>query len=641
MKKKKIVKKLVSKIPYAKIILTVVKIFIYPIYVLIDEILFSSEDTSQLKTAIRRCVRVVLSVVWTVVFIELIDLHSIVFNHEEMFATTTALIGSGNFNTTGAGAGISSGGDSSGNNNGVVTVNGLGNNSGVMYQIDLNNLPQDVNMPSGSFSSGTTKMRAELYLLTAEACAQSGVNCEPWEILGIMYNESNCNLSLKSGNDLFDGLSSEADPANCDYGPFQMRTDQFWNTGDKGGYTVNSAYDPKGGGQFSATKYNGGRHTDSRGINRPDMNYYPDAIYTCAMMLTNCKARTSSFKIGTDYFDEVYSKFSFDAKKKNEGEYLRFCGIHNSWGSGFVPYAGPFYLEVIDKKGTIGYNYKSLPLNRSAYADELKELSKSFTPRRLEQIPSSYYSYQGSHEYIHGWEVNKVSMQYTAIAVNGGMKVWDDLQTLASIVGTPVQTSDDNSGGSTGGGSSTSGGTSTGNSELKTVDDIKKFDSRFSNLKFDNGKGKPNLKLVANALINYRDYPGGSKYRKHMHGYDNGEAWCADFVSTNLDEVGYPKPPSRSSSCEVLKSSFKSIGKFALASEYTPKAGDIILLWNDSGGYHHTGIVVGVKPNGDVVTVEGNTGSGDGKTGIVTYTKSTNYHMSWGQTLKAYCIVDG
>ena len=91
-----------------------------------------------------------------------------------------------------------------------------------------------------------------------------------------------------------------------------------------------------------------------------------------------------------------------------------------------------------------------------------------------------------------------------------------------------------------------------------------------------------------------------AKVRKTGSGY----YWCAAAVSTWWKESGLPIP-NGGASCDNWMKWGKQNGYWS----NTPKIGAAVLYGKPSDA-HHIGIVAGITPTGNIITIEGNTSGG-------------------------------
>ena len=110
-----------------------------------------------------------------------------------------------------------------------------------------------------------------------------------------------------------------------------------------------------------------------------------------------------------------------------------------------------------------------------------------------------------------------------------------------------------------------------------------------------------------------------SEYAKHPVSFDqsvltytqgNKEAWCADFVSWTMRQVGTPLTNPHSGGWRIpgvytLQEYFQAHGRYAVAGDYLPQPGDAAFFI--TGNSSHVSFVVKVE-GGNMVTLGGNEG---------------------------------
>lgn len=142
----------------------------------------------------------------------------------------------------------------------------------------------------------------------------------------------------------------------------------------------------------------------------------------------------------------------------------------------------------------------------------------------------------------------------------------------------------------------------------KTRDDVLEFFltcEEFRKIMADSGIVEHPIVTIARREMGYS---GGLKYCR-WYGYNFRIEWCACFVSWCADQGGYIASQTipRYKWCLDAKDWFTARNQWVSDCNYTPKSGDIIFFdWNGNGVIDHTGIVVGVEPNGRIHTIEGN-----------------------------------
>lgn len=124
--------------------------------------------------------------------------------------------------------------------------------------------------------------------------------------------------------------------------------------------------------------------------------------------------------------------------------------------------------------------------------------------------------------------------------------------------------------------------------------------------------------------------PGSSNYTKYGAWYGlngPGAPWCAMFVTWCCAKAGIGTDVvPKTASVSDLTSFARSHNCLLMKGKGTPEPGDIILY--GSGGSEHTGLVYGVSGN-NVITIEGNTSSGNNADGGCCKKKSVSMTNSW------------
>ena len=130
---------------------------------------------------------------------------------------------------------------------------------------------------------------------------------------------------------------------------------------------------------------------------------------------------------------------------------------------------------------------------------------------------------------------------------------------------------------------------------------------------------------IAAWQIGVLESPSGSNRQKYGEAYGiNGVAWCMIFVWWVFREAGFNL--FRTASCSVLASRYKEAGQW-VTGNYKP--GDVVMF--DFSGRRsktqHVGIVERAYTDGTVVTIEGNTGTGNDTNGgaVMRRTRTAKY----------------
>jgi surface antigen len=102
-----------------------------------------------------------------------------------------------------------------------------------------------------------------------------------------------------------------------------------------------------------------------------------------------------------------------------------------------------------------------------------------------------------------------------------------------------------------------------------------------------------------------------NKYAKPA-GHANNQPWCATFVVAMFRAAGMTLP-SESAYTPAMANGFKKAG---LWSANKPAVGAVVFYqWPKMGRIAHVGIVESVRPDGSIVTIEGNTNKAGSRTG--------------------------
>lgn len=137
--------------------------------------------------------------------------------------------------------------------------------------------------------------------------------------------------------------------------------------------------------------------------------------------------------------------------------------------------------------------------------------------------------------------------------------------------------------------------------------------------------GCEQLLRIAGGELGVRESPAGSncvKYNTAYYGrevHDTADAkypWCVTFIWWLFQQAGAPElffGGGKTASCGTLLNYAETHGLF-VAEKYHP--GDLVFLcFHSKGGPEHVGLVKEVRANGDLVTIEGNTGLGNDANG--------------------------
>ncbi len=104
------------------------------------------------------------------------------------------------------------------------------------------------------------------------------------------------------------------------------------------------------------------------------------------------------------------------------------------------------------------------------------------------------------------------------------------------------------------------------------------------------------------ASVTTADGPAVATYRTAVQGAEEGQPWCADFVSWAAAQAGKPLGDAGQGlgSVSEITSWAQRTGRY-LPAGTAPQPGDLILF-----GTEHVGLVESVNPDGSLTTIEGN-----------------------------------
>ena len=101
-----------------------------------------------------------------------------------------------------------------------------------------------------------------------------------------------------------------------------------------------------------------------------------------------------------------------------------------------------------------------------------------------------------------------------------------------------------------------------------------------------------------------------NKYAKQA-GHANNQPWCASFVVAIMRAAGITLP-SESAYTPAMANGFRKANRWVTK----PSPGAVVFFqWPRMGRIAHVGIVESVRPDGSIVTIEGNTNGGGSRTG--------------------------
>ncbi|HEX8004223.1 MAG TPA: CHAP domain-containing protein [Mycobacteriales bacterium] len=111
--------------------------------------------------------------------------------------------------------------------------------------------------------------------------------------------------------------------------------------------------------------------------------------------------------------------------------------------------------------------------------------------------------------------------------------------------------------------------------------------------------------------LGYDEGPNNSNKFAPLAGHANNQPWCASFVVAMFRAAGL-KLPSESAYTPAMAQGFQKAGCWSTK----PSVGAVVFFkWPSMGRIAHVGIVESVRPDGSIVTIEGNTNKKGSRTG--------------------------
>lgn len=118
---------------------------------------------------------------------------------------------------------------------------------------------------------------------------------------------------------------------------------------------------------------------------------------------------------------------------------------------------------------------------------------------------------------------------------------------------------------------------------------------------------------AARKTLGMHEDPSGSNKQPFAKcaGHANGQPWCASWAVCMARRVGL-KLPGESAYTPTLAQAFRDAKRWGTR----PAVGAFVFFrWPSMGRIAHVGIVEAVRPDGSIVTLEGNTDDAGGRTG--------------------------
>lgn len=298
--------------------------------------------------------------------------------------------------------------------------------------IDMSSITDSttVDLPSGTYNSGTVLQRAEILQLALEICARDEITISPEFLFGIWYNETSA--SINCSGSIYKTLWPVGGDASSS-GPFQPLT-SWWETN---GYAYVSKYEnsSEGGKMYNASDAKSKGLTAPENKSRPCREYMPDAMYSAAYALSNTFNEDANAK---NVYEWGLSKGLSEAQATTLREnsvratYNGYVEPHKTW----MP---SFYTDLMKQKGSINQWY-NLASSRKALNDKLDNelipsvnrttdnwntLNRSQEATYQEERAKDLSNYSGT-----GWVDS--SRRYSFVSANGGSWVLNGLGAMIS-----------------------------------------------------------------------------------------------------------------------------------------------------------------------------------------------------------------
>lgn len=344
-------------------------------------------------------------------------------------------------------------GPTSFNDYGNGGTTGGGSFGGGNYVIDLDNLPDKVDLPSNYYQAGTVRQRAELLLLVQEICSRPEIDLRPEELLGLFYTEQNARFYTENSI-ILETEPSVQDPHGS-VGPMQHILSSFESSDmyEIKGRTFISKMENKDlddSKRVLTREQSTGLKTPD-GFSRPNACYYPDAFYSAALRISNYKKGIYNnvvYQRTKPVFDWINSG-ELSEEEKYWVSLQQAYSTYNSYNSKccgtWVP---QMYVDIYRQHGAIdswsdlatsnvallkkfsGEHTNGIPYNEGAGLVG----STDIVVNAPMKSPDTYSTYT---EYWHSLRHNVHSPHnYLFWAINGGTWVYEGLCALGYAVGT-------------------------------------------------------------------------------------------------------------------------------------------------------------------------------------------------------------
>lgn len=337
-------------------------------------------------------------------------------------------------------------------NTGIV---GGGSFGGQEFEFDFDKLPENVALPSNYYQAGSVRQRAELLILVQEICSRPEIDLKPEELLGLFYVEQNGRFNMDSSIILT--TEPEVPDAYGSIGPMQHIKSSFESSEMyeiKGRTFISKLEDPNlpDDKRVLTREESVGLKTPD-GQPRPNACYYPDALYSAALRISNYKRgiyNNRPFGAIKEVIEWTNSN-ELSEYEKNLIRIQQAYSIYNSYNKAccgtWVP---QMYVDIYRQHGDItqwsdlassnvellkklsGGKTNGIPYNEGAGLVG----STSITVKNPNQPPDIHNSYT---EYWHSLRHTVHSPHnYVFWGLNGGKWMYEGLLALGDAVGKPV-----------------------------------------------------------------------------------------------------------------------------------------------------------------------------------------------------------
>ncbi len=333
---------------------------------------------------------------------------------------------------------------------------GGGSFDGNDYIIDLDEIPDNITLPSNYYQLGSVRARAELLLLVQEICARPELDITPAELLGIFYVERN-GLPRVDNSIILETEDEELD-AYGSSGPTQHIVSAFYESSmsEVKGRTfiskLENANIPDSERVLTVEESEG--LTTPDGKPRPNPNYFPDALYSTANRISAYKqgiynGRTDqATKPIMDYLTSV----DLGDELENTLRYGQACSRYNSYNKlCCLTWVPQLYIDIYNQHGPIdGWSdlatsnvgllraFSGSKVNGIPY-DEGGGLVMSTIKTSIPPVPDKYNCSTYNEYWTETLEHNYHSPHnYLFWALNGGTWIYEGLSALGESVGSVV-----------------------------------------------------------------------------------------------------------------------------------------------------------------------------------------------------------